>query len=190
MKKGWWPSPVLASTLKRSYGATSRLDGLALCGLTEKTADRGGSSTTQRIIQQKPPRPLTEKQAHADQRDYVFLDNLAQRTQDPKILRDQILSALLGGRDTTSSLLSNLFHTLQRRPVLWRQLREEAISLGAEPLTQDRLKKASLAYLRGSASKNVSILYLDAPSDHQSSEPPCLSQALCRSKPSPSFANL
>ena len=99
----------------------------------------------QQIVQQKPQHPLTEKQVDADQRDYVFLDSLAQRTQDPKVLRDQILSALLGGRDTTSSLLSNLFHTLARRPLLWRQLREEAASLSAESLTQDRLKKASLS---------------------------------------------
>lgn len=36
---------------------------------------------------------------------YVFLAALAQETQDPKFIRDQSLSALLAGRDTTARLL-------------------------------------------------------------------------------------
>lgn len=86
---------------------------------------------------------VTKKKSR-DRKAYVFLDNLAQRTRNPQILRDQILSALLGGRDTTSSLLSNLLHTLARRPQLWSELREEAISFAGERLTQDCLKQALL----------------------------------------------
>ncbi|KAL9639446.1 MAG: hypothetical protein Q9164_000920 [Protoblastenia rupestris] len=73
---------------------------------------------------------------------YVFLDNLAKRTRDPKILRDQLVSTLLGGRDTTSSLLSNLLHVLARRPDIWAKLRAEALAFGAQPLTLERLKNA------------------------------------------------
>ena len=75
---------------------------------------------------------------------YVFLDNLAKRTRDPKILRDQLISTLLGGRDTTSKLLSNLLHILARRPDIWAKLRAEALALGAQPLTLERLKNAEI----------------------------------------------
>ena len=97
-----------------------------------------------RIIQQGSP---LEKQQDPDQdrKHCVFLENLAQRTQDPKVLRDQLLSALLGGRDTTSSLLSQLFHTLARRPDIWQKLREEAKSLGPGLLTQESMRKAKFA---------------------------------------------
>ena len=37
---------------------------------------------------------------------YVFLDELISQTRDPVVLRDQLLGALLAGRDTTASLLS------------------------------------------------------------------------------------
>ena len=79
-------------------------------------------------------------------RRYVFLDHLAERTRDPKVLRDQLISALLGGRDTTSSLLSNLIHVLARRPDIWLKLRTEAMAFGTQTLTQERMKNAT--YLR------------------------------------------
>ncbi len=93
------------------------------------------------IIQQGPPLEKP-KGPDRDRKHCVFLENLAQRTQDPKVLRDQLLSALLGGRDTTSSLLSQLFHTLARRPDIWQKLREEAKSLGPELLTQESMRNA------------------------------------------------
>ena len=37
---------------------------------------------------------------------YVFLDALIKETQDPKVLRDQLLNMLLAGRDTTASCLA------------------------------------------------------------------------------------
>lgn len=38
--------------------------------------------------------------------DYVFLDALMKETQDPKVLRDQLLNILLAGRDTTACCLT------------------------------------------------------------------------------------
>lgn len=91
--------------------------------------------------------PSLETQDNSSQhgKHSVFLDNLAQRTQDPKILRDQLLSALLGGRDTTSSLLSQTLRQLARRPDIWRKLRHESESLSPGPLTQKSMKDAHLA---------------------------------------------
>ena len=74
---------------------------------------------------------------------YNFLEHLAQRTSNRKVLRDELLSALLGGRGTTSNLLSNLLYVLARRPDVWEKLRVEALALGAEPITQETIKNAT-----------------------------------------------
>lgn len=54
---------------------------------------------------------------------YVFLDELATQTTDPVALRAQLLNVLLAGRDTTSSLLSWVFHELLRHPEVFTKLR-------------------------------------------------------------------
>ncbi|KAL8882703.1 MAG: hypothetical protein Q9198_000336 [Flavoplaca austrocitrina] len=86
-----------------------------------------------------------EKEAENKRRRYIFLEHLAERTQDRKVLRDQLLSTLLGGRDTTSTLLSNLFWILARSPSIWRELQKEANSPALQLLDMEALKKASLA---------------------------------------------
>ncbi|KAB8275173.1 cytochrome P450 [Aspergillus minisclerotigenes] len=83
---------------------------------------------------------------------YIFLDALAAETEDPKILRDNLLNILLAGRDTTSSLLSSTFYYLARHPRVWRKLRDQIVAhfgTNSEPLadlTQASLK--ALPYLR------------------------------------------
>lgn len=54
---------------------------------------------------------------------YVFLEALAQETQDPIILRNQLLSILVAGRDTTAGLLSFLFNLLGQHPHIYQKLR-------------------------------------------------------------------
>ena len=58
---------------------------------------------------------------------YVFLEAVAQQTQDPYELRSQLLNILLAGRDTTASLLSWLFHQLLRNPEVFVKLRSTVI---------------------------------------------------------------
>lgn len=58
---------------------------------------------------------------------YVFLDELATRTQDPNELKAQLLNILLAGRDTTAGLLSWLFVVLLRHPEVFNKLREVVI---------------------------------------------------------------
>lgn len=60
---------------------------------------------------------------------YVFLQELVKVTSDPLVIRDEVLSALFGGRDTTASLLSNLFFCLARDSKVWKKLREEVSQL-------------------------------------------------------------
>ncbi|ROW15266.1 hypothetical protein VPNG_03080 [Cytospora leucostoma] len=58
---------------------------------------------------------------------YVFLEALAEQTQDPIELRSQLLHILLAGRDTTASALGWLFFCLARDPGRYKKLREIVI---------------------------------------------------------------
>ncbi|TAQ83964.1 hypothetical protein B7494_g7712 [Chlorociboria aeruginascens] len=88
-----------------------------------------------------------EKFIDGKERDkYVFLDELAKETRDPKQLRAELLNILLAGRDTTASLLSNTFHVLARRPDIWRKLQAEIEELGGKRPTYESLK--GMKYLK------------------------------------------
>lgn len=56
---------------------------------------------------------------------YVFMHELVKATDDPVRIRDEMLNVLLAGRDTTASLLGNIWFTLARRPDIWAKLRSE-----------------------------------------------------------------
>lgn len=77
---------------------------------------------------------------------YVFLDELVHETEDPDALRDELMNVLLAGRDTTASLLSNLFVMLAKHPHVWRRLREEVQTLGGQRPNYETLR--GLTYLR------------------------------------------
>lgn len=71
---------------------------------------------------------------------YVFLNELAKSTNDPRQLRDELLNILLAGRDTTASLLSNTFHVLARRPDIWSKLKAEVDELKGEKPDYETLR--------------------------------------------------
>lgn len=76
---------------------------------------------------------------------YVFLDELAEQTQDPIELRSQLLHTLLAGRDTTASLLGWLFFLLARSETIYNRLRAAIVEdfgerFDAEQMTFARLK--------------------------------------------------
>lgn len=56
---------------------------------------------------------------------YIFMHELVKATDDPMRLLEEMLSVLLAGRDTTASLLGNLWFTLARRHDVWAKLRKE-----------------------------------------------------------------
>ncbi|KAJ5101401.1 hypothetical protein NUU61_003623 [Penicillium alfredii] len=83
---------------------------------------------------------------------YIFLEALAADTDDPKMLRDNMLNILLAGRDTTASLLSSTFFYLAQHPHVFARLRREIVEAFGDAknsrveITQSKLKEVS--YLR------------------------------------------
>ncbi|KAF7596528.1 hypothetical protein BBP40_001401 [Aspergillus hancockii] len=77
---------------------------------------------------------------------YLFLQGLAQQTGDRTRIRDELMNVLLAGRDTTASLLSNMFFMLAKNPRAWENLREEVASLEGRAPTYAQLR--NLTYLK------------------------------------------
>ncbi|KAF2214517.1 hypothetical protein CERZMDRAFT_110816 [Cercospora zeae-maydis SCOH1-5] len=85
----------------------------------------------------------------------TFLDELVKQTDDPIQIGDEILSTLFAGRDTTASLLTNIFFTISRRQDIWKALQEEIRNIlpdGQKP-TSDQLKQ--LKYLRALVNESL-----------------------------------
>ena len=87
-----------------------------------------------------------EKMAPKQEGRYVFLHELAKATNDPEQIRSELLNILLAGRDTTASLLSNVWFLLAQRPDIWEKLRVEVDALGAAKPTYAKIKE--MRYLR------------------------------------------
>lgn len=82
------------------------------------------------------------------EKSFTFLHALARFTRDPKVIRDQVLSVLLAGRDTTAATLSWAFYELSHYPEIYARLRAEvleAVGPTAAP-TYEKLK--NMPYLR------------------------------------------
>jgi len=86
-----------------------------------------------------------EKDPRAGER-YVFLYELAKATNDPVQIRAECLNVLLAGRDTTASLLSDVFFVLARRPDIWMKLRAELDEFGKERPSFQQLQ--DMTYLK------------------------------------------
>lgn len=77
-----------------------------------------------------------------------FMQVLAASIDNRKALREQVLHILLASRDTTASLLSNLFFMLAKKPGIYAKLREEVLdgAVGTGIPTPDQLK--DMRYLK------------------------------------------
>ena len=77
---------------------------------------------------------------------YTFLNELVKRTADPIQIRSELMNVLLAGRDTTASLLSEVWFMLARRPDVWAKLKAEVDELGGKPPTWQQIK--DMKYMR------------------------------------------
>jgi len=62
-----------------------------------------------------------------DRDDETLLENLVNSTEDPITLRDEIMSLLVAGRDTTASTLTFTVYMLAEHPEVLRRLRQEIL---------------------------------------------------------------
>lgn len=78
----------------------------------------------------------------------TFLQDLAAAIGDGKTLRDQVLHIFLASRDTTASLLSNLFFVLARKPNVYAKLREEIMAVVGDSSLPTFEQLKSMTYLK------------------------------------------
>jgi cytochrome P450 len=88
----------------------------------------------------------TEQNDTAERPKYLFLHKLAQQTGDRSRIRDELMNVLLAGRDTTASLLSNMFFMLAKSPGIWAKLQAEFSILRGRPPTYAQLR--NFTYLK------------------------------------------
>ncbi|KAF2852748.1 cytochrome P450 52A12 [Plenodomus tracheiphilus IPT5] len=86
---------------------------------------------------------------------YYFIQEVAKQTTDKKRIREELINILLAGRDTTASLLSNMFFQLARRPEIWAKLREEVDTLGGQTPSYEQLR--GLKYLKWCLNESLRI---------------------------------
>ncbi|PYH40578.1 cytochrome P450 [Aspergillus saccharolyticus JOP 1030-1] len=85
----------------------------------------------------------------------TFLDQLCEKVQDRKLLRDEILTLFFAGVDTVAALLVNLFFVLSKRPDAWKRMRAEVQPLHGQRPTLQQLK--GLRYVNGSIFESLRI---------------------------------
>lgn len=87
-------------------------------------------------IKTEDPKQLNKKK-HPKR---IFSHELAWRTSDRCRVLDELMNVLLAGRDTTASLLSNLFFMLAKHPAIWAMVREEVAVLQGRAPTYEELR--------------------------------------------------
>ncbi|KAI5460917.1 cytochrome P450 [Mariannaea sp. PMI_226] len=95
-------------------------------------------------------RAAEEKPQNADSSSssYVLLQALVQDVQDPKCIRDELINILIAGRDTTASLISNVFFLLSRHPKIWEKLRQDIAQFEGRPPTFEQIPQCrSIRYV-------------------------------------------
>lgn len=89
---------------------------------------------------------------------YSFADEFAKLTDDQAMIRGGLLNLLLAGRDTTASLLSNLFFMLARRPEVYSKLAAEITAVAPaahQALTLEDIR--SMKYLRACINESLRL---------------------------------
>lgn len=71
----------------------------------------------------------TKKETRSGEEKVTLLEALAQNTQDPIELRNQVLFMLTASRDTTAALLSWMFLMLAKYPTIFQKLRNEIVTM-------------------------------------------------------------
>ncbi|KAI0118045.1 putative cytochrome P450 alkane hydroxylase [Hypoxylon sp. NC0597] len=116
------------------------------CGIVHAYADKFVSQALEYRRKQATFPSEKKDTDEGGRQKYVFLNELAKDTDDPILLRDQIVNMLLAARDTTAGLLAFVFFMLARRPDVWAKLRADVLEHYCEPLTYEAIM--DMKYLR------------------------------------------
>lgn len=110
----------LAMLLNEFYKLMETKKFLGKCRLCHRYIDK--------FVNKAMSRKETRKGVESGKKErYVFLDSLASATDDPIEIRDQILSILIAGRDTTAGCLSFFFLMMVQHPEVFKKLRKTII---------------------------------------------------------------
>lgn len=107
----------------------------------------------------------SESEKHPPTSRYVFLHELVSQTSDTVKIRSELLNILLAGRDTTASLLSNVWFELSNRPDVWSRLRREVDPLHGETPTFQNLK--DMKYARALLNESLRLYPVVPENDRQ-----------------------
>ena len=127
-------------TAKLTCSASDWIDGLVEKGLNEIAAQNDD----------KNPSSSSSSSSR-----YVLLHELAAQTTDKVKIRSELLNTLLAGRDTTASLLSNIWFTLSQRPDIYARLREEVDTQDRDSISFETLKE--MKYLRAVMNESLRL---------------------------------
>lgn len=127
-------------------GPLNKLRWSPRANLAKKNVDAWVDSFIDDVLREQEQRLKARNGRQLEKKPYIFLEELAELTSDRKVLRDQSLNVLLAGRDTTASLLSNLFWELARHKDVWEELKTEVDGLRGEIPSYEQLK--GMKYLR------------------------------------------
>ncbi|MCJ1437110.1 hypothetical protein MMC27_006495 [Xylographa pallens] len=116
---------------------------------------------------------------------YVVLHELAAQTTNKVKIRSELLNTLLAGRDTTASLLSNIWFTLSQRPDIYTRVREEVDALDSDNLSFETLK--DMKYLRAVMNESLRLYPLVPSNVRQALEDTVLPMGGGKDGLSPSF---
>ncbi len=97
----------------------------------------------------------SEKVAEGTRKPYVLLFGMAEQTNDPMELRNEILQALMAAQETTAALISNACFLLSRDEPIWQRLRQEVLALGHADIDQESLQ--GMTYLRNVLNESESV---------------------------------
>ncbi|PPQ84613.1 hypothetical protein CVT25_015710 [Psilocybe cyanescens] len=107
---------------------------------------------------------LLNEKSHDENEEETFISHLVKHTQDPKVIKDELVNLLLAGRDTTMCLLSFAVYMLAEHPDIEKRLRDEIFEkVGAiESPNYDQMRE--MRYMRAFLNE-VLRLYPPVPAD-------------------------
>ncbi|KZT03032.1 cytochrome P450 [Laetiporus sulphureus 93-53] len=104
----------------------------------------------------------------------IFLEYLAEQTEDRKLIQDQLLNILLASRDTTSSLLTFITYFLAMHPDVAQKLRKEVLEYCGADGTPTFETIKSMRYMRAVINETLRVFPPVATNSRESRPQACL----------------